>query len=684
MKENQTAQISREKNIEETRVRAVCELIERGYAPPFIAKFRGEATGGMDEAAVRAIRARMEDFAALERRRESVRKSLKDWGALTPDVEMRVNTASSIYALDDIYTPLRPGTRTPADIAMERKLEPLARLIFEQDTENPVDPEAEARPYCAPGRQLATPADALAGAREIIAQWISRDPKTRGQMRRLFIARGRFRSRVIPGQEQEGARYRDYFHWSEAVTKAPSHRVLAVIRGEKEGVLSLQVLPPDDEALDLLRKLYLKESGPASAQVDLAIKEAWTKVLGPALESELRAALKVRADEEAIRVFADNLRQILLSPPLGPARVLAVEPGFTSGCRVVCLNREGRLEYSDTIFPLAGDERSALAGPVVMALCEKYQIEAVAVGNGAGGRETEAFVRGLGLPENIIIALVNEAGATVYANTKEAREEFPDQEASLRMAVTIGRRLMDPLAELVRVDPRTIGVGQYQHDVDQKMLRRALEDVIESCVNFVGADVNAASSPLLSRICGLNAERAAAIVSRRREQGPFASLEDLKSVPGITSQVWEQATPFLRIQRNGESWTDPRGRYKPFKFAAGITCLENLRPGMTLPGLVTNITAFGIFVDIGAGQDGLLHVSRLSSAGETPDMFRVHQALSVTVAEVDMTRRRISLALPSEQKSKGRRRSVRPGKPGNREKPGTKNDELPDPSGHDG
>jgi uncharacterized protein len=700
--------IAKELGVRTSQVQAAASLLDEGATVPFIARYRKEATGSLDEVAVAAVRDRLEQLRELDKRREAILKSLEERDLLTDELKGKVEAADSMTALEDIYLPFRPKRRTRATIAKEKGLEPLALMIFEQGE---MDPQAEAALFINAEKGVESADDALAGARDIIAEWVSEDAQAREKMRGLFSSKGMMRSRVVSGKEEEGTKYKDYYEWEEPVSKAPSHRILAIRRGEGEGFLVLRILPPEDEALRLLESLFLKGSGPASEQVRAAVHDSYKRLLMSSMEGETRLAAKKRADEEAIRVFVENLRQLLLSPPLGGKNILAIDPGFRTGCKVVCLDRQGKLLHNDTIYPVFSDKKSTEAAGKVRELCERFGIEAVAIGNGTAGRETESFIRGLGLPGEINVVMVNESGASVYSASEAAREEFPAHDVTVRGSVSIGRRLMDPLAELVKIDPKSIGVGQYQHDVDQTALKKSLDDVVVSCVNRVGVEVNTASKQLLTYVSGLGPQLAKGIVEYRNEHGPFTSREQLRKVPRLGPKAFEQAAGFLRI-REGENpldssavhpesyhivdamakdmgcsltdlmrddirkhidlsryvtdtagmptltdimnelakpGRDPREQFEAFGFAEGIEKIEDVKPGMKLPGIVTNITAFGAFVDIGVHQDGLVHISEISDrfVKNPADAVKVHQKVTVTVLEVDLQRKRISLSLKS-------------------------------------
>ncbi|HSR12941.1 MAG TPA: Tex-like N-terminal domain-containing protein, partial [Thermodesulfobacteriota bacterium] len=496
MNERHAIKIAGELNLSRAQIEKTAELFEGGATVPFIARYRKEATGSLDEVQITAIRDRLEQLTELDKRRESILKSLEERQLLTDELKDKIAAAETLAVLEDIYLPFRPKRRTRAMVAKERGLEPLAQIIFAQEDK---DPFAEAAPFVDPEKSVPSVEDALAGARDIIAEWVSEDASARSAMRELFTARAIFRTRVVPGKETEGSKYRDYFDWEDPASQAPSHRILAMRRGEKEGFLMLSAMPPEPDAMALLERLFVKGENPCSLQVRAAVQDGYARLLAPSMETELRLETKKRADEEAIRIFAENLRHLLMAPPLGEKRILAVDHGLRTGCKVVCIDRQGRLLHNETIFPLLSDRGREESAERVQKLCSEFQIEVIAVGNGTGGRETEAFIRSLPL-EGIPVVLVNESGASVYSASKVARDEFPNHDVTVRGAVSIGRRLMDPLAELVKIEPKSIGVGQYQHDVDQAALRRSLDDVVVSCVNAVGVEVNTASPQLLTYV----------------------------------------------------------------------------------------------------------------------------------------------------------------------------------------
>ncbi|MGC2423314.1 MAG: Tex family protein [Nitrospirota bacterium] len=699
--------ISRELGLGIGQVKATAALIGEGATVPFIARYRKEATGSMDEVAVAAVRDRLAQLVELDKRREAILKSLDEQGVLTDELKASVVAAETLTALEDIYLPYRPKRRTRATMAREKGLLPLAELIFAQEG---ADPVAEAAIYVDPEKGVNNPDEALAGARDIIAEWVAEDQAARERMRELFNLKGSLRSRVQKGKEEDGAKYRDYFDWEEPVSSAPSHRVLAMRRGENEGFISLQLAPPEDEAVIALEGLFVKGSGVDSEQVRLAVHDSYKRLLSLSMETETRLNTKKRAEIEAIRVFAENLRQLLLAPPLGQKNVLAVDPGFRTGCKLVCLDRQGQLLHHDVIYPSMSEGAKAESAAKVRSLCGRFEIEVIAVGNGTAGRETESFLRGLDLPKSISIVMVNESGASIYSASEVARREFPDHDITVRGAVSIGRRLMDPLAELVKIDPKSIGVGQYQHDVDQNALKKGLDDVVISCVNNVGVEVNTASKELLTYVSGVGPQLAQNIIDYRNANGPFHSREELKGVPRVGPKAFEQAAGFLRIRDaknpldtsavHPESYPvveamardldcsvsglmrdaelhkkidikkyisdkigiptlndildelsrpgrDPRQQFDAFSFTEGIEKITDLEKGLKLPGIVTNITAFGAFVDIGVHQDGLVHISQLADrfVKNPADVVKVNQRVTVTVLEVDVQRNRISLSM---------------------------------------
>ncbi|MBU2623097.1 MAG: RNA-binding transcriptional accessory protein [Proteobacteria bacterium] len=727
MNEAHISNITDELNINISQVRAVSELLEEGATIPFIARYRKEVTGSLDEVVIMAIRDRLTRLEELDSRREAVLKSLEQNGHLTDELREKVMSVSTLAVLEDIYLPFRPKRRTKATIAREKGLEPLALIIFKQEGANP---DKEAERFVDPEKGVESTEDALSGARDIIAEMVSEDQNARAALRNLFASKGMFICRVATGKEEEGSKYRDYFDWQEPAAKAPSHRILAMRRGEKEELLNLTIAPSEEDAVNMLEGLFVKGSGDDSGQVRIAMHDSYKRLLSRSMETEARLMTKERADSEAIRVFADNLRNLLLSPPLGAKRVMGIDPGFRTGCKIVCLDRQGKLLCHDTIYPHFSEKGAEEAVKKMKDLCERFEVEAIAVGNGTAGRETEAFVKSIGFPGKIQVIMVNESGASIYSASEIAREEFPDLDLTVRGSVSIGRRLMDPLSELVKIDPKSVGVGQYQHDVDQAALKQSLDDVVMSCVNGVGVDVNRASVQLLTYVSGLGPQLAKNIVACRDENGPFESRKELKKVPRLGPKAFEQSAGFLRIRdaknpldgsavhpesyhivdkmaedlscnvedlikdpakRSGidismyvtestgiptlrdimeelaKPGRDPREEFEEFAFESGVEKIEDLRAGMRLPGIVTNVTAFGAFVDVGVHQDGLVHVSELSDRyiRDPGELVKVHQKVTVTVIDVDVDRKRISLSMKTN--------------PGRKAKPGKRDEKKPVP-----
>ena len=702
------ARIAQELRIRPAQVEAVADLLATDATVPFIARYRKEMTDSLDEVAIAAIRDRLDALAELDKRRAAILESLSERDLLSPELEKAVAQAESMTALEDIYLPYRPKRRTRAMMARERGLEPLADLLLIHKG----DPETIAQPFVQPETVPDVHA-ALAGARDILAERFAEDARIRERMRDFFARKALLNTAVVKGKEAEGAKFRDYFSWNEPASKAPSHRLLAVLRGEAEGVLRLVFRPEDEgEAKTLLYRAC--ERAGNVGELKKSADDAYSRLLAPSMENELRAELKQRADAEAIRVFADNARQLLLAPPLGPKTILAIDPGFRTGCKITCLSPEGRLLEYLIINPHAGSQAEReRAGQELLRLARVHHIEAVAVGNGTAGRETEAFVRELPhWDTSIPVIMVSESGASVYSASELARKEFPDLDLTYRGAISIGRRLADPLAELVKIDPKAIGVGQYQHDVNQQQLKHSLDDVVVSCVNKVGVELNTASEPLLSYVSGLGPTLARNIVAYRHEHGMFSSRKELLDVSRLGPKAFEQAAGFLRVAESADPLDrtavhperyalvkrmakdaganvsvlmadatlrsridlaayvteevglptlrdimdeldkpgrDPRGAFTPFAFSNQVRSPEDLISGMRLPGIVTNVTAFGAFVDIGVHQDGLVHISQLADrfVKDPNDVVRVQQEVFVTVLDVDMARKRISLSMRS-------------------------------------
>ncbi|MHB0979232.1 MAG: Tex family protein [Thermoleophilia bacterium] len=691
---------------------SVAELLAGGATVPFIARYRKEATGSLDEVQIAAVRDRLARLGELEKRRESILGSLGERELLTPELEAAVRGAATMAELEDHYLPYRQKRRTRAAVARERGLEPLAGLLLAAAAVGDAhfDPAAAAEGYVDPDKDVPGVDEALAGARDIIAETASEDADVRSYTRALYEREAVLRSRVAKGKEEPGAKFRDYFEWEEPAGRAPSHRVLALLRGESEGFLRVGVEVPEEKALDILGGRFARGPGAAAEEVRAALRDGFKRLLAPSMESEARAELKARADEEAIRIFAANLAELLLAPPLGGRTVLAIDPGFRTGCKVTVLDPQGKLLHHETVQPHQSKGARTQAGEAIRGMVARFGVESVAVGNGTAGRETETFVQELDLGRDVVVVMVNESGASIYSASEVAREELPDQDVTVRGSVSIGRRLQDPLAELVKIDPKSIGVGQYQHDVDQAALRRSLDDVVASAVNRVGVEVNTASPSLLSHVSGLGPQLAANIVAYRDEEGPFRSRAQLKKVPRLGPKAFEQAAGFLRV-RDGvdpldasavhpESYglvkamaadvgvtvadllrdaglrarvdptryvtatvglptlrdimaelekpgRDPRKAFEVFRFAEGVESLEDLEEGMRLPGIVTNVTAFGAFVDVGVHQDGLVHISQLADryVRDPAEVVTVQQRVMVTVLGVDLPRRRISLSM---------------------------------------
>ena len=702
-----TEKISAELSIKPSQVDAVAFLLEDGATIPFIARYRKEATGSLDEVIVTAVRDRLQQLKELDQRRDSILKSLEDRGVLTDELKDKVIAAETLAILEDVYLPYRPKRRTRASIAREKGLEPLAEILYEQ---NGADPLKTATDFIKPEKDINTIEDALGGARDIIAEWINEDQQARTELRQLYFSRAIIRSRIVQGMESIGAKYRDYFDWQEPAFTAPSHRILAMRRGEKEDILNLSIGPPEEEAITILEKLFVKSETEDAAQVKLAIADSYKRLLSRSMETEARLATKEKADMEAIKVFSANLRELLLAPPLGSKRIMAIDPGYRTGCKVVCLNRQGTVEYHNTIFPHTSENQGRQAADKVRTWVNRFKIEAIAIGNGTAGRETETFIRDLGFDREITVMLVDESGASIYSASETARREFPDLDLTVRGAISIGRRLMDPLSELVKIDPKSIGVGQYQHDVDQSELKKSLDDTVISCVNNVGVEVNQSSVELLTYVSGLGPQLAKNIVAYREQNGPFTARALLRKVPRMGPKAFEQAAGFLKIRDaqnpldgsavHPESYhivsimaedmgctvidlmqnsrlrekadiknyvtdkigiptlkdilkelarpgRDPRQKFETFSFSGDIEKISDLKTGMKLPGIVTNVTAFGAFVDIGVHQDGLVHISELSDkfVKNPADIVRVQQKVEVSIIDVDLERNRVSLSM---------------------------------------
>jgi uncharacterized protein len=700
--------ISEELKISTTQVINTAALLESGATVPFIARYRKELTGSLDEVAITDIRDRLKQLQELDKRREAILKSIEEQGNLTDQLRDQLNEALTMAELEDLYLPYKPKKRTRATIAREKGLEPLAKIIM---AKREPDPYRKAAQFIDPKKGVADEEEALAGARDIIAEWINEHHLVRIKTRKLFAREGVITCRVVKGKELDGINYKNYYEWQEPLMKAPSHRFLAMMRGEAEGFLRTGVNPPKEHALPMLEEMFLRNSTEGcEEQIREAIHDCYGRLLQPSMENEAKALAKEKADKYAIMVFTDNLRQLLMLPPLGQKNVLAIDPGFKTGCKIVCLDKQGNLLHNETIYPHPPENQVRQAEKKILTLIDAYKIEAIAIGNGTAGRETERFIRNIRFDKDLIAIMVNESGASVYSASKVARDEFPDYDVTVRGAVSIGRRLMDPLAELVKIDPKSIGVGQYQHDVNQAELQQSLEDTVSTCVNQVGVEVNTASKELLSYVSGVGPALAQNIVNFRKENGPFSSREEFKKIPRFGDKAFEQAAGFLRIRyaqnpldrsavhpesyhvvnkmakrsgttveelmKNEEArkkivlsdyvdgkiglptlndivlelakpGRDPRQKFDVFEFAKGIERIEDLVPGMVLPGIVTNITAFGAFVDIGVHQDGLVHVSQMADRfiRDPKEVVKLNQKVQVKVLDVDKERKRITLSM---------------------------------------
>jgi uncharacterized protein len=703
--------VAKKLGLNEWQVENTIRLMDDGATIPFISRYRKEMTGSLDEVKLMHIKDEYDRLKDLDDRRESILKSIEEQEKMTPELRQRIEAAITISELEDIYLPYRPKRRTRATIAREKGLEPLALIIMEQKIS---DPSLKAEEFL--NDDVKTVEEALGGASDIIAEWVSEDEKARRQLRYLFEKEAVIYSKVVKGKEAEGIKYSDYYNWSEPLKKCPSHRLLAMRRGEDEGFLRLSIEPVEVNALDILNSIFVKGRNTSSGIVADAVKDSWKRLLSSSMETEFRNISKEKADLEAINVFAENLRQLLLGPPLGEKTVLAIDPGFRTGCKVVCLDRQGNLIHNETIYPHPPQNETAKSIKKILSLVSAYKIEAIAIGNGTASRETEDFMKWVKFENDIQVFIVSEAGASIYSASKIARDEFPDYDVTVRGSVSIGRRLMDPLAELVKIDPKSIGVGQYQHDVDQSKLQKSLDDVVMSCVNAVGVEVNTASKHLLTYVSGLGPQLAQNIVDYRSENGPFKARQELLNVKRMGAKAYEQSAGFLRI-RNAENpldssavhpesyhvvekiskdlgcdvkelitnenkrkeinldryitpftglptlkdimdelakpGRDPRARIKEFSFA-DIHSMEDLKEGMVVPGIVTNITKFGAFVDIGIKQDGLVHISNMSKTYITDPstVVKLHQHVMVKVIAVDIERKRVQLSMKDVEMKK--------------------------------
>lgn len=704
---NYARSIAKTLGLPEKQVSNTLELLDSGATVPFVARYRKEATGSLDEVQISQIRELKERLVEIDKRRASIMDSIEEQGKMTPELKKKLEAATTLNELEDLYLPYKPKRKTRASVAIEKGLEPLAITIYDQ---SPVDLKKIALSYIDKEKGLNTLDDVLQGARDIVAEWISEDGKMREAMRNMFLKEAVIASKVKKDKKESGSKYEIYFNASEKLNKVPSHRLLAMFRGEEEGFLSLSIKPDAERAIRTLEKFTLKDRNTCSYQVKVATADAYQRLLQPQMETEMRKHFKTLADDNAIEVFSTNLRQLLMASPLGEKRILSIDPGFRTGCKVVALDEQGKLLNHTAIYPHPPQQEYKNASEILQKWVRDYRIEAIAIGNGTAGRETEHFVKYIPFESKVEIVLVNESGASVYSASEVAREEFGDYDLTVRGAVSIGRRLMDPLAELVKIDPKSIGVGQYQHDVNQPKLQKKLGEVVESCVNFVGVELNTASKELLSYISGVGNVLAKNIVEYRNQHGAFRSREELKKVPRFGEKAFEQAAGFLRIRNaqnpldasavHPESYhivekmahdlhsdvpelmqkeelrkqivlknyistsvglptlqdimqelakpgRDPRTEFENFEFNPNIHSINDLTVGMVVPGIVTNITNFGCFVDIGVHQDGLVHISRLANkfVANPNDVVKLRQKVTVKVEEVDIARKRISLSM---------------------------------------
>ena len=692
-------------NIAVRQVENTLSLLNGGATIPFISRYRKEATGGLDEVQIGEIKERYDKLTEIAKRKETILKTIDEQGKLTTDLKKRIEACWDSTELEDIYLPYKPKRKTRAEVARQKGLEPLATILMMQRENNLM---ARVRSFIK--GEVKDEEDALKGARDIIAEQVSEDERSRNQLRNQFSRQAIISSKVVKGKEEEAAKYKDYFDFSEPLKRCTSHRLLAIRRGEAEGLLKVSISPDDDECTERLERSYVRGNNECSQQVKEAVRDAYKRLLKPSIETEFAALSKEKADEEAIRVFAGNLRQLLLAPPLGQKRVMGIDPGYRTGCKVVCLDAQGNLLHNETIYPHPPKSEHALSARKLTKLVEQYQVEAIAIGNGTASRETEAFVTNQRYDRKLQVFVVSEDGASIYSASKIAREEFPEYDVTVRGAVSIGRRLMDPLAELVKIDAKSIGVGQYQHDVDQTALKKSLDTTVESCVNSVGVNLNTASRHLLTYVSGLGPTLAQNIVDYRAENGAFSSRKELMKVPRMGAKAFEQCAGFLRIPGvknpldnsavHPESYAvveriakdmkcsvedlikdkelrskidikkyvtdqvglptlndimaelekpgrDPRQAIKVFEFDKNVKTIDDLKPGMILLGIVTNITNFGCFVDVGIKENGLVHVSQLCRqfVSDPTTVVSIHQHVQVKVMSIDMERKRIQLTM---------------------------------------
>ncbi len=705
MERNYQEVIAKGLNIVPWQVANTLKLLSEGATIPFISRYRKEATGSLDETVLLDIQKTNTQLAELDKRREAILKSIEEQGKLTDELKRQIEGASTMNELEDIYLPYKQKRKTRASVARDRGLEPLAGILMKQE-ELLIEKSAEAFL----SDEVVSIEDALQGARDIIAEWVNENKRSRETIRRLFGKNALIGSKVVKGKEEDGIKYQDYFEFSEPMNRCPSHRVLAMLRGEDEGFLKISLEPDRETAVQLLKNIFVKGNMKVSEQVKEAVTDSYKRLLQPSIETEFRKMSKEKADEQAIQVFAENLRQLLMAAPLGEKAVLALDPGYRSGCKLVCLDPQGNLVHNETIYPHAPQNEKGAASKKVVSLVNAYKIDAIAIGNGTASRETEQFIRKLRFDRDLQVFVVNESGASIYSASRVAREEFPDYDVTVRGAVSIGRRLMDPLAELVKIDPKSIGVGQYQHDVEQGKLKNSLDQVVESSVNKVGVNLNTASKHLLTYISGLGPTLAQNIVEHRKEKGPFKSRKELMKVARMGEKVFEQSAGFLRIPDakqpldnsavHPESYSvvgkmagdlncqvsdlmtdealrkrirldqyitpqtglptlldimeelakpgrDPRSRIKVFEFAQDVRNISDLKEGMVIPGIVTNITNFGAFVDVGVKQDGLVHISQLADRfiSDPNEVVKIHEHVKVKVLSIDVDRKRIQLSM---------------------------------------
>ena len=713
--EKYTQIISNELNQPVGFVQNTINLLESGATIPFIARYRKEMTGSMDEVVIAQVRDRLAQLKELDARCAAILKSLSEQEKLTPELRAAVTNAATMAELEDIYLPYKPKRKTRASIAREKGLEPLATLIFSQRYD---DIDRRAEKFIDPEKGVNSVEEAIQGASDIIAEKVNEDVYARKRIRALFQKESELSAKVVKGKDQEGINFQMYFDYHEPLHRAPSHRLLAMFRGENEGFLKISVDVEDDQAHQILERIFIKGNNTSAVLVKNAIADSCKRLLFPSIETEMRQWAKERADAEAIRVFAENMRQLLLAPPLGQKNVLAIDPGFRTGCKIVCLDRQGKLVHNETIYPHPPQNEVKEAIHKIKSLVNAYKIEAIAIGNGTAGRETERLIKAIAFDRDVIALAVNESGASVYSASAVARKEFPDYDVTVRGSVSIGRRLMDPLAELVKIEPKSIGVGQYQHDVDQTALMKSLEDTVVSCVNKVGVEVNTASEELLTYVSGLGPALAKNIVSWRNENGPFKSRTEFRKVTRFGDKAYEQAAGFLRIrdaknpldrssvhpesypvvdqmakrlkcsvddligkpelrsqiileefvtektgmptlqdivQELARPGRDPRQKFEMFEFDKNIHSINDLRIGMKLPGIITNITNFGVFVDLGVHQDGLVHVSQLADrfVRDPNEVVKLNQKVMVEVLDIDMERKRIQLTMKGQNTKEG-------------------------------